>query len=169
MSQKVIHNFEPIYNRESQILILGTIPSKKSREVNFYYGNPQNRFWKILESLFQEEIKNKKEFLLNHNIALWDVLKSCEIIGSSDSSIKNEKPNNLNLILKKTNIKLIVTTGKTAHKFYQKYFKDQILIPEISLPSPSPANCAYSLEVLIKEYSKILPFLKKEETELKSN
>lgn len=154
----------PIYDKDSQILILGTMPSVKSREVKFYYGHPQNRFWKIMENLFEEEIIDKKAFLLKHHIALWDVLESCEIKGSSDSSIQKEKPNPIPDLLPKTQIKAIFTTGKTAHKFYQKYFKTTISIPEINLPSPSPANCAKKLEELVEEYKIIQNFLEKDDT-----
>ena len=159
MVTKVNHEFEPIYDKFSQILILGSIPSKKSREVKFYYGHPKNRFWLVLENIFEEKIIDKKLFLKNHHIALWDVLASCEIEGSSDSSIKNEKVNDISKILKNTSIKVIFTTGKVAHKYYQKYFKNIIKIPEINLPSTSPANCAYSLEKLILEYKIILDYL----------
>ena len=160
MLKKVEHEFPPIFDNNSKILILGTIPSVKSREVNFYYGHPKNRFWKVLAKLFAEEIENKKSFLLNHNIALWDVLKSCDINGSSDSSIRNEIPNDILSILKNSSIKVIFTTGKTAHKYYEKYFKDKIEILEINLPSTSPANCRIKEEDLLEHYKIILEYLK---------
>lgn len=159
MGNLVKHELEPIYDSEAQILILGTMPSKYSRQVHFYYGHPQNRFWRVLELIFQEKITDRKAFLLKHHIALWDVLASCEINGSSDQSIKNETVNDIPSLLAKTNIKVIFTTGQKAHFYYQKYFHNQIAIPEINLPSTSPANCAYSLEDLRDHYQKILDYL----------
>ena len=163
-TERVKHELSPIYDQNSKILILGTMPSVKSREVKFYYGHPKNRFWKILELVFNQKIEEKKEFLLKHQIALWDVLESCEIKGSSDSSIKNETPNPLPELISKCQIQAIFTTGKTAHKFYQKYFKNTISIPEINLSSPSPANCAKKIEELVEEYKIIQNFLEKNDT-----
>lgn len=157
MIKKVEHELPPIFNEKSKILILGTMPSVKSREVKFYYGHPQNRFWKIMEIIFMQEIKDKERFLLEKHIALWDILESCKI--SSDSSIKNEKPNNISYLLEKTSIKVIFTTGKTAHKYYEKYFKNKITIPEINLSSTSPANCAKKLYDLVEEYKIIKEYL----------
>ncbi len=148
----VNHPLKPIYNKNSRILILGTMPSVKSREKNFYYAHPKNRFWLILEILFHEKILNKEEFLLNHGIALWDVLATCTIEGSNDASIKNALPNDLIKIIKASQINIIFTTGKTAFKYYNKFFKDTIHLPVICLPSTSPANCKIKIEELIKEY-----------------
>lgn len=150
---KVTHPFSPIYNKDSRILILGSFPSVKSREINFYYGHPQNRFWKILENIYNEKIDNnieqKKEFLLKNNIALWDVIKNCEIEGSSDSSIKNAVPNDIEVLINKTNIKIICCNGNTSYKLFMKYFKNKITtIPVICLPSSSPANAKFSLDTL---------------------
>lgn len=149
---KVVHPFEAVYNNDSKILILGSFPSVKSREINFYYGHPQNRFWKILENIYNEKIDNniesKKEFLLRNNIALWDTIKSCEITGSSDSSIKNAIPNDIETLIQKTNIKAIFCNGNTSYKLFMKYFKNKINIPIICLPSSSPANAKFSLESL---------------------
>lgn len=149
---KVVHPFEAVYNNDSKILILGSFPSVKSREINFYYGHPQNRFWKILENIYNEKIDNniesKKEFLLRNNIALWDTIKSCEITGSSDSSIKNAIPNDIETLIQKTNIKAIFCNGNTSYKLFMKYFKSKINIPIICLPSSSPANAKFSLESL---------------------
>lgn len=163
LNEKINHELPPVFDENCQILILGTIPSMKSREVKCYYGHPQNRFWKILEILFKQTITDKKAFLLNHHIALWDVLASCEIKGSSDSSIKNETPNSIEYLLEKSSIQVIFTTGKMAHKYYQKYFKNTISIPEINLPSTSPANCAKKIEELVEEYKIIQDFLKKDD------
>lgn len=151
---KVVHPFEAVYNNDSKILILGSFPSVKSREINFYYGHPQNRFWKILENIYNEKIDNnierKKEFLLRNNIALWDTIKSCEITGSSDSSIKNAIPNDIENLIHTTNIKAIFCNGNTSYKLFMKYFKDKINIPIICLPSSSPANAKFSLIDLTK-------------------
>lgn len=151
---KVVHPFEAVYNNDSKILILGSFPSVKSREINFYYGHPQNRFWKILENIYNEKIDNnieiKKEFLLKNNIALWDTIKSCEITGSSDSSIKNAIPNDIENLIHTTNIKAIFCNGNTSYKLFMKYFKDKINIPIICLPSSSPANAKFSLSDLTK-------------------
>lgn len=160
--EKVKHELSPIYNEFSRILILGTMPSVKSREVGFYYGHPKNRFWKVLEKVFEEQIIDKKEFLLKHHIALWDVLSSCSIKGSSDASIKNAKPNNIKKILKETGIKAIFTTGKTAYKYYLQFFEDKIKLPVICLPSTSPANAKVKEEELIEEYKIIKNYLKEE-------
>ena len=156
----VKHTLKPIYDKNSKVLILGSLPSVKSREVGFYYGHPKNRFWKTLEKVFNEQIGNskeeKEEFLLIHHIALFDVIKECEISSSSDSSIKNVTPNNLNPILKKSQIKTIFTTGAKAHQLYKKYIYPKTKIEDIPLPSTSPANCKKGIEnLLIKEYAKI--------------
>lgn len=150
---KVVHPFEAVYNNDSKILILGSFPSVKSREINFYYGHPQNRFWKILENIYNEKIdnniENKKEFLLRNNIALWDVIKTCEINGSSDSSIKNAIPNDVENLIHSTNIKAIFCNGNTSYKLFMKHFKNKTTdIPIICLPSSSPANAKFSLESL---------------------
>ena len=148
----VTHPFEPVYNNESKILILGSFPSVKSREINFYYGHPQNRFWKILENIFNEKIENnkeiKKEFLLKHYIALWDTIKSCQITASSDSSIKNATTNDIEKIILNSNILAIFCNGNTSYKIFLKFYKDKINIPIICLPSSSPANAKYSLDKL---------------------
>ena len=147
---KVSHPLTPIYNKNSKVLILGTIPSIKSREIGFYYGNPKNRFWKTLSKVFEEEVgeskREKINFLLKHNIALFDVLKSCDISSSSDNTIKNPIPNNLNKIIKNSNIKYIFTTGKKAYELYMKYCYEDTGIKAIYLPSTSPANCPKGIE-----------------------
>jgi len=154
------HSFEPVYNATSKVLILGTFPSVKSREQNFYYAHPQNRFWKVIASLTQTPlpitIEAKKEMLLKHGIALWDVIYSCDITGSSDSSIKNVIPMDFSKILKETSIKQIYANGATAEKLYQKYCEVTTGIPIIKLPSTSPANAAFSLEKLLAEWRVIV-------------
>ena len=125
--EHIVHPFPPLYNSESRILILGSLPSVKSREQMFFYGHKQNRFWKVLAAVFEdtlpETIEEKKEFLLRHNIAIWDVIASCDIEGSSDSSIKNAVPNDFSFILKTAPIRQIYTNGGTAYKLYHKYLK----------------------------------------------
>ena len=150
--------FEPFYNTDSSILILGSFPSVKSREIGFYYGHPQNRFWRVLAEVFNEEvpqsIEEKKQFLKKYKIALWDVIDSCEIEGSSDSSIKNAIPSDLHKIVDVCEIKHIYVNGKKAEQLFDKYFKELIHI-KTCLPSTSPANAGYSLEKL-KEIWKVI-------------
>ena len=152
----VEHTFGPVYDSESRILILGSFPSVKSREISFYYGHPQNRFWKLLSLLFNEEIKDKKTFLLKHHIALFDVIESCDIIGSSDTSIRNVKPNDLSLIINNSRIETVYLNGSKAYELYKKYCADKYDIDAIKLPSTSPANAAYSIEKLYNEWRMIL-------------
>ncbi len=156
---QVFHEFPPVFDKDSKILILGSIPSVKSREMGFYYMHPQNRFWKVLENVFQEKIKDKKEFCLKHHIALWDTCASCEINASSDASIKKIVPNDLATILDKASIKQIFTTGKKAHQIYQKYLYPIYKREDICLSSTSPANAKKHLEDLVSEYKILLEFL----------
>ena len=158
----VEHTLKPIYNIDSKILILGTMPSVKSRELGMYYAHPQNRFWLVLEKLFNKEILDKEKFLLENHIALWDVIKTCEIKGSSDSSIRNVIPNDIKCLIEKTNIKYIFTTGKTAYNLYNKYLLEKTKIEAICLPSPSSANAKLSVDDLVKAYSVIKEKLKEE-------
>lgn len=162
--EHVIHEIPPLFSPSSSILILGSFPSVKSRECGFFYGHPQNRFWKVLSGLFREDlpvsIPEKQQFLLRHHIAVWDVIASCEIHGSSDSSIKNALPNDLSVILSHACIRQIFCNGTTSWKLYQKYMKPQYAVDAVKLPSTSPANAAFSLERLTKEWSVILPYLK---------
>ena len=158
--ESLTHTFDPVCDRDSEILILGTFPSVKSRESNFYYGHPQNRFWKVVavitESEVPETIEEKKKLLLANHIAIWDVIKTCDIIGSSDSSIKNVAANDIAGLLKKTNIKTIVANGATAERLYNTYALSQTGVPIIKMPSTSPANAAWSLERLCGEWEKII-------------
>lgn len=148
------HTIDPVYNENSEILILGSFPSVKSRETRFFYGHPQNRFWKVISAIFEERCpettEEKKAFLLRNRIAVWDVIKSCDIQGSSDSSIKNVTPNDLGVILKNAPIKRIFTNGAAAYKLFKKYNGGT---DAVCLPSTSPANAAKSLEKLIEEWS----------------
>ncbi len=149
---RIIHPLKPIFDKNSQILILGSFPSIISRQEKFYYANKQNRFWKVLEGIYDEKIIDKEQFLLKHHIALWDVVYSCEINGSNDNSIKNVKVNNISFLLKKTNITKIFLNGRKAYNLYKKYWQDKITIPAIYLPSTSPANANYQLKDLIEVY-----------------
>lgn len=151
-----IHPIPPVYNEKSEILILGSFPSVKSREAMFFYGHPQNRFWRVTAAVFgcaePETVEEKKQFLLDNGIAVWDVIASCEITGSSDSSIKNAIPNDIKGILEKTNIKRIFVNGKTALKYYEKYIKPEIGLNAVCLPSTSPANATWSVEKLVEAW-----------------
>lgn len=155
----VIHNIPPVFDKNSEILILGSFPSVKSRETKFFYGHKQNRFWKIVAEIFDctvpQTVNEKKRFLIDNHIALWDVIAQCEITGSSDLSIKNAVANNLDIILNSANIKKIFVNGKTAEKYYNKYLFEKTGINAVCLPSTSPANASYSFEKLKKEWSKI--------------
>jgi hypoxanthine-DNA glycosylase len=151
MEQQYNHlNFglSPIFDKKSSILILGSFPSVKSRNINFYYGHPQNRFWRVLSNIFDVEINDKGKFVLNHRIALWDVIESCDIKGSSDSSITNVKVNDILMIVNNSNITKIYTNGKVAQKLYDKYLKNVVGIEAVNLPSTSPANAIYTLDKL---------------------
>lgn len=159
MENKVYHTFDAFYNSDSEILILGSIPSVKSRELGFYYMHPKNRFWQILSIVFNEyigkSVDDKKQFLSKHKIALWDVIESCDIYGSSDSSIKNVIVNDIKSILDKTNIKYIYCTGKKAFELYNKYCFNNTNVSAVYLYSPSPANCAISLDKIVENYKVI--------------
>ena len=156
----VSHEFPAVYDRGSRVLLLGSIPSPKSREVGFYYGHPQNRFWKVLAAVLGESvpetIPQKKAMLKKHRIALWDVLESCTIVGASDTSIEDAVPNKISELVKATRVERIFCTGATAHKLYQKYCAADVGIDAVKLPSTSPANCAVSFEKLVEAYRKIL-------------
>ncbi len=147
-----VHPIEPFYDRDSHILILGSFPSVKSREEMFFYAHPQNRFWKLLAAVFEQQtpvsVEEKREFLSRNRIALWDVIASCDITGSSDSSIKNAKANDVGLILSSADIKRIFVNGKTAERYYKAYIRDSIGRDALCLPSSSPANASWSLERL---------------------
>ena len=149
----IVHTIPPVYDANSKILILGSFPSVKSREQGFFYGHPQNRFWNVLASVFGAKIPDtvaeKREFLLKHGVAVWDVIGECDIVGSSDLSIKNVKSNDISVILKSAKIDKIFLNGKTAEKYYKKYLEKSVGIAATCLPSTSPANAICSLEKLI--------------------
>jgi len=150
--QHLAHTFAPVFDKNSRILILGSFPSVKSRENNFYYGHPQNRFWKVLARVYEENvpqtIEEKKNFLLTHSIALWDVIESCTIIGSSDTSIKDVVVNDFSKVLENSAIENIYVNGGKAYELYHKYAEEKIGIKAVKLPSTSPANAVWSLDKL---------------------
>lgn len=153
------HPIEPIYDGKSKILILGTFPSVKSREQKFFYGHPQNRFWKVIAAIYKEPlpetVAEKKELLLSHGIAVWDVISSCDIVGSSDATITNVIPNDLSPILEKADIRQIFCNGTKSYELYQKYMFSKVKREAIKLPSTSPANAAWSIERLVDEWKVI--------------
>ena len=155
----IIHPIDPVYDSSSKILILGSFPSVRSREAGFFYGHPQNRFWKVTSAVFDEEtpetIEEKRKFLLRNHIAVWDVLQSCDIEGSSDSSIRNVVPNDLGKILNCADIKVIYVNGKTAYRYYLKYTEKETQREAVCLPSTSPANASWSTDKLILEWKRI--------------
>lgn len=154
------HEFPPVYDENSEILILGSFPSVKSREMQFFYGHPQNRFWKVMAQVLHENvprtIPEKKEMLLRHHIALWDVIASCDIAGSSDSSIRNVVPNDLGYIISRSRITKIYANGAKSKQLYDKYLSKQLGIEAVQLPSTSPANAAYSVERLLEYWKNVI-------------
>lgn len=154
--EHIRHTIEPVFDECSRVLVLGTMPSPKSREAGFYYGHPQNRFWRVLAALFGEPLPATNEertaLLLRHRIALWDVLASCDIQGASDASIANAVPNDLSRILDVAPIREIFCTGATSARLYAKLCEPRTGRPAVKLPSTSPANAAWSLERLIEAY-----------------
>lgn len=155
-SGRVEHEFPPVFDKNSKILILGSFPSVKSREQQFYYGHPQNRFWRLLAAIFEAQMpqsaKERRKFIISHNIALWDVIGSCEITGSADSSIKNVKVNDISIILDACDIRKIFINGNTAFKLYEKYLKPLCGVEAVKLPSTSPANAAWNFDRLYEEW-----------------
>lgn len=169
---EVVHEIAPVWNSESRVLILGTMPSPKSRERGFFYMHTQNRFWRVLPAVFGEilstknndtdrdkAIRERKEFLLKHNIALWDVLSSCEIDGASDASIKNAIPNDFTEIFSNSKIRRVFCTGKTAFSLWKKLcaplYEERFCLVSVCLPSTSPANAAWSVDRLVAAYKAI--------------
>lgn len=156
----IIHPIPPLFDRNSEILILGSFPSVKSREECFFYGHPQNRFWKIVARVLNEEtpvtIQEKTDMMLKHRIAVWDIIHSCEIEGSADSTIKNVVPNDLSIILRNADIKRIYVNGRKAEAMYKKYTEKQTGIKAIVLPSTSPANAAWNEDRLFEEWKQII-------------
>lgn len=163
-SETALHNIKPVWDSNSKVLILGSFPSVKSREVQFYYSYKYNRFWKVISNILNAKepvsVEEKTELLLKNNIALWDVIQSCDIVGSSDNTISNVKVNDLTTIISNSNIKIVFTNGRKANELYNKYLRDVTGIDDILLPSTSPANASYSLDNLIEKWSVILNYIK---------
>ncbi len=155
----IVHPIPPLYNEESEILILGSFPSVKSREQQFFYGHKQNRFWKVMAALWQgpvpETIEEKKALLYANHAAVWDVIGSCNITGSSDASIRDVVPNDLSEILEHAPIRHIYANGGKAYELYEKYIYPVTGRSAVKLPSTSPANAAFSLERLVQEWKVI--------------
>ena len=158
MTEHIIHPFEPFFRSNSKILIIGSLPSVKSRENGFYYGHPQNRFWKMLAQIFAEKtpilIEEKQRFLEKHEIAVYDSIKECTISGSSDSSIRDVIPSDIEKIVSASKISKILANGKTAAKYFQKYQNPKLCQMLKTLPSTSPANATFSLEKLVEIWGK---------------
>lgn len=154
------HEFPPVFDENSEILILGSFPSVKSRQESFFYANPQNRFWKLMAQLLNEstpkDTKDKIIMLKKHKIALWDVIESCDIVGSSDSSISNVVPVDISQILSRANIIKVYANGGKAFELYNKYLYPKTKLDITKLPSTSPANAGYSFDKLLSEWKKIL-------------
>ncbi len=162
-ASRVAHPLSPVFDRRSQVLILGTMPSPGSRAQGFYYSHPQNRFWPVLADVLAAPLpvtnEQKRQLLLTHKIALWDVLASCEIQGASDSSIRNAVPNDLNRIFSAAPIRAVFTTGATAERFYRRFWGESIGLPLIPLPSTSPANARWGRAALAQRYRLLLEHL----------
>ena len=161
--ETITHPLKPLYNKDSKILILGSFPSIKTREYGFFYGHPQNRFWPVLENLFKEhlstDIEERRSFLLKHNIAVFDSIYQCDIIGSSDASIQNVTPSDLSDVFKTADIKQVFCNGATSYKYYKKYHAKNTGIKGIKLPSTSPANARFRIDDLLAEWKEILEYI----------
>ena len=157
--QRILHPFGPLFGPDSRVLILGSFPSVKSREQHFFYGHPQNRFWKVIAALYEQEIPvtipEKKELILSHGLALWDSIASCVITGSSDATIREVRPNDLRVILDGAPIERIYCNGRKSHEMYMKYILPVLGQDAECLPSTSPANAQWSLEKLVEAWSVI--------------
>ena len=163
MPAHIVHTIPPVYDARSRVLILGTMPSPKSREQGFYYGHPQNRFWRALAAALDapapQTVPEKRALALRRGIALWDVLASCDIEGASDASIQNPVANDLTPILAAADIRAVFTTGRRAAGLYQTHIRPRTGLSALALPSPSPANCACSFERLVEAYRAVLDYL----------
>lgn len=158
--QTIVHTIPPLYDSHSRVLLLGSIPSPKSREIGFFYGHPQNRFWRVLAAVLGEEvpqtIEDKRTMCLKHHVALWDTIARCDIAGASDTSIRNAVPNDIGKLVHESEITRIFATGGKSAELYRKLIEPTLHIPITQLPSTSPANAAWSLERLIEAYRVIL-------------
>ena len=161
--QQLSHPFPPLYDNRSRILILGSFPSVKSRETAFFYGHPQNRFWRVLAQLLDvpvpQTVEEKSALLHAHHIALWDVIASCDISGSSDSSIQNAVPNDLSPILNAAKIQAVFCNGTTASRLYERYLLPVTGMQAVRLPSTSPANASFSLDRLAEQWQAVAAYL----------
>ncbi len=170
---RLSHEFDPVFDENSRILILGTFPSVKSREQAFYYGHPRNRFWKVVSQLLEEPlpetVEQKKAMLLKNRIAVWDVIESCDIAGSSDSSIRNVVPTDLSLIFRTADIRKIYANGATAKRLFDRYQRKAIHRGIIGLPSTSPANAAWNLPRLTGAWSCITEYLSDEDPQVSAD
>ena len=155
----ITHPIDPVYDGNSEVLILGSFPSVKSREAGFFYGHLQNRFWKVIAAVMEDEvpetIPEKRAFLLRHHIALWDVIGKCTIIGSDDSSIRDAVPNDLGKIISASGLSRIFVNGKKAEAIYRKYTEKKTGIKAVCFPSTSPANATWKLDRLIEAWKKV--------------
>lgn len=163
MSDYIVHPLEPVYDENSRVLVLGTMPSPKSREYGFYYSHPQNRFWRVVSELYHAPLpqtnEEKTQLLLQNHIALWDVLKSCRIEGADDASIRDPVANDIAGLLAQTNIRAVFTTGTKAAALYRRLCRKQTAINAVALPSTSPANCRhYTYERLLDAYRILLQY-----------
>ena len=154
----------PVFDEHSSVLILGTMPSPKSREAGFYYAHPQNRFWRVLAAVLGEPFpptaEERRSLALRRGVALWDVLEQCDIEGAADSAIKNPVPNDLDFVISQTKIKTVFTTGKKAYSLYNRFCRKSTGLDALSLPSTSPANCRhYTYEDILREYSVLLAYI----------
>ena len=160
MPTYITHPFGPLFSEDSRVLILGSFPSVKSREQNFFYGHPQNRFWKVISALCDEPlpatVEEKRQLILDNNLALWDSIAGCEITGSSDSSIRNAKANDISVILDNAHIERIYTNGRKSHELYVRYIEKAVSREAVCLPSTSPANAQWTLDRLIDAWSVII-------------
>ena len=158
--ESIVHPIAPTYDADSEILILGSFPSVKSREMGFYYGHPRNRFWRVMAALYGEKtpmsVDERRAFLLRNRVAAWDVIASCTITGSSDSSIRDVVPNDLRPILAGSKVTRIFVNGKTAERMYARYTEPVLGIAAVCLPSTSPANAAWSLQKLIDTWRTLI-------------
>ena len=163
-AERILHPLEPVFDSRSRVLILGTMPSPKSRETGFYYGHPQNRFWRVMAELLNEPFPASRgerlALALRHGFALWDVLASCTIRGADDGSIRDPQPNDLSVVLSAAPIQAIFTTGTKASSLYRRLCLPKTGIEAIPLPSTSAANCRFcTYDTLLDCYRAILPYL----------
>ncbi len=163
MLSEALHCFEPVFDEKSKVLLLGTMPSPKSRENGFYYSHPQNRLWRVLAHILceyaPESAEQKRAMLIKHGIAMWDVLKSCKIAGASDASIIDPVPNDIAMILRAAPIRAVFATGMKAAQLYRRYVEHNTRVPITALPSTSPANAAVGFDALVQAYAVIKAFL----------